>query len=174
ALRADVEIAAAKRDHDAAGGNEERHRPAQAALPGARIEKGAVRDAQEHFDGGEADRLENHAAERERERDESERASDRGDVPPHGQRAPVMAAPTSLNRYGGLNSATIRPDSITTSRSLISNSSSRSEEIRRTPHPRAVASRNDFHTKAVAPTSRPRVGCAAMTSFASRSTSRAR
>ena len=78
-----------------------------------------------------------------------------------------MAAPTSLRRNGGRNSATIRPDNITTNRWLMSKSSSRSEEINSTPRPFAVVSRSDFHTKAVAPTSSPRVGCAAMMSRAS-------
>ena len=48
----------------------------------------------------------------------------------------------------------------------MSKSSSRSDEMSRMPQPRARASRSERQTKAVAPTSRPRVGCAAMIRFA--------
>src|SRR5580704_14618887 len=74
-LCADIEIAAAEGDDDAAGCDEQRHRPTQAALPGVRIEKRAVGDAPEHLDGGIACELEDDAAQGEREEDEGERSS---------------------------------------------------------------------------------------------------
>ena len=95
-----------------------------------------------------------------------------------GRLLPSAGRPASRARApprspSGGNSATISPSYMTRIRSESDRISSSSRETSRTARPSSRSSMSRRWTNSIAPTSRPRVGCAAMSTFGSRSTSRA-
>src|SRR5581483_2142972 len=90
------------------------------------------------------------------------------------RRPPVIAKPSSSSVALGGNSPTIRPSYMTRIRSESDRISSSSSDTSRTARPASRCSTSLRWTNSIAPTSRPRVGCAAISIFGSPSISRAR
>src|ERR671924_379799 len=86
---------------------------------------------------------------------------------------PGIAMPSCSSVTSGPYSATIRPSYRTRMRSASESTSSISSEIRSTARPSSRSSTSRRWTNSIAPTSRPRVGCAAISTLGSRVTSRA-
>jgi hypothetical protein len=92
-LCADVEIATAERDGDADRGDKERERPPQTQERGAVAQERAIDDALEHRQSRISGKLEDDAAQDERDGDENERPED-GDKPRRHPCASVVVWPT--------------------------------------------------------------------------------
>src|SRR5262249_5445449 len=89
------------------------------------------------------------------------------------RRPPSISTPISCSVTPPACSATISPSYITRMRSDSESTSSSSRETRRIARPRSRSWTSLRWRYSIAPTSRPRVGCAATSTVGSRSTSRA-